>query len=1558
MASTAKSPGSKEPGETREPRPEPPDGEVRAKRDADIQEIAPEDPPTAPILLVPSRRLPPSEPPPPLDAPPDPDFAAAPPVPGPPSGPGPAPTSMFPAAIRASARKVRQRIAGEGGRGMRALRISVLLVFVLLGVAIAVTQTRWGEEKIKNAAIDAIRSELGLEATLGDVDVRVHVWPPGLELHASDIVLDHPEHGTLAEASSLRIAPSLFALITGRIDLDEIDLVEPQVHLVIEDGRIVNLPTLPESSGGETEIPFRRLEVLGAAVTVDAYPFLTGNLRDVDATLDVDDRVITVELGAHGGTLSHAKGEDELARLELRGDIDLDAEVATVEELALDFGVVTPRAPDAYAEEEHGYARTEEGQPRVHLVVRSASVPFSVGQPWHGHVEARVDLEQLERLPTALELPMLRGVVNVDAELHGAGLVIPSGQGTLRADDVWIADGKGLGDVLEIHFELADEVVTILPESRGQLSRDGGDIGLSGTLALDEDRGYPVELHADIRSFQMTHLFHQLGVTPNSIVWWPMVGEGHLRGTLSPFAIEGPLRTTARDFLVTLGAWDERPRRRIIGVEQGRIAGRWRFDEEAASFFDLTLDTARSHVEVPMVRIEYDNDLLVQAKSERLDLRDISPLTSFELAGVAKVDVRVGGTLLAPVVTGHAAVADMAFDTFPLGDVEGDFQIRDDYMGVYSPSLRAEKDQSRYRVDDFMLDFSQGYIELTGMMHAQRVSLQDLYHVFHYENDERWQPYQGWARGQASLRFTFGAPWDGPNGTFETNLQLELLSANFAGIHYDHGQFAGHFLWRDFTQGLDGGELRIDEFQLSKGAGNILIAGDIAPPRAAGNRVGMEAYAGPAQLRLSVSADQIQMRETEILVEDMPELDGIYSFLGEVRGTPSVPRMHLDVAMTGLRWEDTYLGDARTYVRLTDVADPWVRAAREDGFDVDAEPCGHARRGLATGSWPMGPDIMTADGPKPPHETRMAYLICGAGLGGQVDVDLAMGWTHVWPLRGVIDLRGLRLERYLGDFFPDRQLGGVVDGRIALRGGSLSHPERLAGSVNLRQVRIEAANDGGDRFEIAADGPVRIDLRRGGFEIRRASLVGFGGTELRIEGGSDHRGRLDLDVEGSVDLGVLDTLSKSVSSSAGRVAFRVDVEGTMSDPRVFGEAQVRRAQIGLRDAPASIDDLRGTVRFNSRRVLFEDFQAEVAGGRFDLAGAATLQDGGLTQYEFDLALDGAQFRPEEGLDVAISSQAQLAWRQGQRLPQLRGEVVLDRVRFTRNVSLSPTLGQLYRPQREQVQRYDPEADLLELDLRVIDRTPIRVANNLLDVAVRIDDSDRPFRIVGTDQRFGVLGSLRIPRGTVSFRGTELAVTRGAIRFDDETRVDPHFDVLTETEIRRQQTTADLTAPAWRIQVRAHGSMDAFRLDATSQPALSQEDLMLLLTVGMTSAEAQQLQAGDVGGTALEALSALAGVNEEVTEAIGVIDDFAITTRYSPTTGRPEPMVTIGKRISDRVRLSASTGLTGAERTFQTGVEWQVGDQTSFQVGYDNINRETSSSFGNVGVDFRWRLEFE
>ena len=82
------------------------------------------------------------------------------------------------------------------------------------------------------------------------------------------------------------------------------------------------------------------------------------------------------------------------------------------------------------------------------------------------------------------------------------------------------------------------------------------------------------------------------------------------------------------------------------------------------------------------------------------------------------------------------------------------------------------------------------------------------------------------------------------------------------------------------------------------------------------------------------------------------------------------------------------------------------------------------------------------------------------------------------------------------------------------------------------------------------------------------------------------------------------------------------------------------------------------------------------------------------------------------------------------------------------------------------------------------------------------------------------------------------------------------DVLAVTEYRRYtDTSAGAAAGAgsgaigggqragglWRISLHAYGDADNLHLDMTSAPPLSQEDIVLLLTIGMTRAEVSRLR---------------------------------------------------------------------------------------------------------------------
>ena len=143
---------------------------------------------------------------------------------------------------------------------------------------------------------------------------------------------------------------------------------------------------------------------------------------------------------------------------------------------------------------------------------------------------------------------------------------------------------------------------------------------------------------------------------------------------------------------------------------------------------------------------------------------------------------------------------------------------------------------------------------------------------------------------------------------------------------------------------------------------------------------------------------------------------------------------------------------------------------------------------------------------------------------------------------------------------------------------------------------------------------------------------------------------------------------------------------------------------------------------------------------------------------------------------------------------------------------------------------------------------------------------------------------------------------------------------------------------------------------SSEPALSQEDISLLLTVGLTKAEVDQLGSSALTAFAYEAVGAASGADRAVKKVIPV-DDFRFGSHYSPRTGRTEPNITFGKRITEGVRATLTSGIA-EDRQLRTTIEVQLNQNSGLQVSYDNINNVSSVGIGNFGADYRLRIEWE
>src|SRR5687768_14225666 len=100
-------------------------------------------------------------------------------------------------------------------------RWAFVLGIFALGIPVSTAlfvRSSTSRERLHDVAAALIQNELGLDATIGSVQLQLVPFA----LVARDITLDDPVYGRFAEADELRIRPSFRALLRGAIDLHSI----------------------------------------------------------------------------------------------------------------------------------------------------------------------------------------------------------------------------------------------------------------------------------------------------------------------------------------------------------------------------------------------------------------------------------------------------------------------------------------------------------------------------------------------------------------------------------------------------------------------------------------------------------------------------------------------------------------------------------------------------------------------------------------------------------------------------------------------------------------------------------------------------------------------------------------------------------------------------------------------------------------------------------------------------------------------------------------------------------------------------------------------------------------------------------------------------------------------------------------------------------------------------------------------------------------------------------------------------------------------------------------
>jgi translocation and assembly module TamB len=265
-----------------------------------------------------------------------------------------------------------------------------------------------------------------------------------------------------------------------------------------------------------------------------------------------------------------------------------------------------------------------------------------------------------------------------------------------------------------------------------------------------------------------------------------------------------------------------------------------------------------------------------------------------------------------------------------------------------------------------------------------------------------------------------------------------------------------------------------------------------------------------------------------------------------------------------------------------------------------------------------------------------------------------------------------------------------------------------------------------------------------------------------------------------------------------------------------------------------------------------------------------------------------------------------------------------------------------------VRPLDRAGEWLSFDVAVAVDGDARVENDVVRGKVKGNVT-----LTGTAASPGVVGSLALDEGARAvFRGNEFVLTHAVADFTDRRKVRMSLDAHGEAQVRDYQIFMHLTGPYEEPAVQL-----------TSQPPLSQQDVVTLLSLGYTARDAAAGMSGLATAAAAQALFSASGLDDHVKRFVpsngGVLRDFSIriTTAYSEASGQVEPRAEFeSKVVDDRFRLRYQAPLAGAARGQRAQAEMRLSPHSAIQYQWDNDTPGVSAS-GDHGVDLKLRWEW-
>lgn len=398
-------------------------------------------------------------------------------------------------------------------------------------------------------------------------------------------------------------------------------------------------------------------------------------------------------------------------------------------------------------------------------------------------------------------------------------------------------------------------------------------------------------------------------------------------------------------------------------------------------------------------------------------------------------------------------------------------------------------------------------------------------------------------------------------------------------------------------------------------------------------------------------------------------------------------------------------------------------------------------------------------------------------------------------------------------------------------------------------------------------------------KVPLAALTKKGREEPNSPAGMD----IVLQLE-QADLSILPLLSQEVAWAVGQTHGKVRIGGNLYQPLIDGKFTVTDGTVKFRDLNKPVEHVNIDLHFDGDQIRLLTFNGQMGGGSYTGSGSAVLKGFSLT--DLHLALNLAKLYVNSKYYVGPLDGAFTLDSGARGIPVLKGGLQIA------NTEIIPPL-------------FWPE-------------TNNALPNIRLDVEIQVDKNVRlrspglyDMYVKGKVKTQGSLwhpitsGKLTVVRGSLQYLGTSFKITEGIADFNQYDSFLPSVQLTAETR------TLDT-----KIHLQVTGPLSQMNFSLTSEPALSQQQIITLLTLRSRGGD------GSSGGNQLATLlneglqfTFVQRAEKIIENFLGLDEVHIVRSQNEKVTDREMYNLEVGKFISDKMFIGYTMGIDQEERIF-------------------------------------------